>query len=323
MGLLSDILGVQVSLGALSAVEARVSDAVQPAVDAAWDHVGQAGVKHTDGTSWYQSGITMALWTGEGERLAALDLADVDLPAAIVQSLARQAAEEQSPVGASYQRVPGAHLAAAVPLADGRVLTIGVGPRTRLVPPTRVGRFLAGGGGAEAPYRLAMSPPEATLRPPSAAVSWRRAGWMLHGERVLALPGGGRHVHVQVDLRGPSALLQRGFLVLLFDIAVLALLWLGIELVGGRLAAALRRKWPRTYRSLRVRLTAGLALFFVIPTVAIAAWSYERLGDEFRRSRELLLRQTLRDAGGRWRRTRGIPGSRSRRWARGSTRTWR
>ena len=242
--------------------------------------------------------ITMALWTGEGERLATLDLADVDLPAAIVQSLARQAAEEQLPVGASYLRVPGAHLAAAVPLADGRVLTLGVGPRTRLVPPTRVGLFLTGGGGAEAPYRLAMSPPEVELRPPSATVSWRRTGWALLGERVLALPGGSRHVHVQVDLRGPSALLQRGFLVLLFDVAVLALLWLGIELVGGRLAPALRRRWPRTYRSLRVRLTASLALFFVIPTVAIAAWGYDRLGDEFRRSRELLLRQTLRDASG-------------------------
>jgi transposase len=62
-GLLTDVLGVRVSLGALSAVEARVSDAVQAAVDMAWERVGQAGVKHTDGTSWYQAGISMALWT--------------------------------------------------------------------------------------------------------------------------------------------------------------------------------------------------------------------------------------------------------------------
>lgn len=58
-----DILGVRVSLGALSAVEGRVGDAVQPAVDEAWAKVGQAEVKHTDGTSWYQAGVTMALWT--------------------------------------------------------------------------------------------------------------------------------------------------------------------------------------------------------------------------------------------------------------------
>jgi transposase len=61
--LLWEVLGVRVSLGALSAVEARVGVAVQPAVDEAWAIVGQAEVKHTDGTSWYQAGVTMALWT--------------------------------------------------------------------------------------------------------------------------------------------------------------------------------------------------------------------------------------------------------------------
>lgn len=62
-GLLEDVLGVEISLGALSAVEARVSDAVKPAVDEAWEHVARADVKHTDGTSWYQAGAMMALWT--------------------------------------------------------------------------------------------------------------------------------------------------------------------------------------------------------------------------------------------------------------------
>ena len=60
--LLSDVLGVRVSLGALSAVEARVSDAVKPAVDDAWNKVRAADVKHTDGTSWVQAGLSMALW---------------------------------------------------------------------------------------------------------------------------------------------------------------------------------------------------------------------------------------------------------------------
>ena len=63
VGLLRDLLGVRVSLGALSAVEARVAEAVQPVVDEAWDLVRSAGVKHTDGTSWYQAGLSMALWT--------------------------------------------------------------------------------------------------------------------------------------------------------------------------------------------------------------------------------------------------------------------
>jgi transposase len=63
VNVLRDIVGVQISLGALSAVEARVSDAVASAVDQAWAQVRQAPVKHTDGTSWFQSGMMCSLWT--------------------------------------------------------------------------------------------------------------------------------------------------------------------------------------------------------------------------------------------------------------------
>lgn len=61
--LLSDLVGVPISLGAISAVEARVSDAVKPAVDEAWQRVEAGAVKHTDGTSWLKAGTLLALWT--------------------------------------------------------------------------------------------------------------------------------------------------------------------------------------------------------------------------------------------------------------------
>ena len=61
--LLSDLVGVPISLGAISAVEARVSDAVKPAVDEAWTRVEGGAVKHTDGTSWLKAGTLLALWT--------------------------------------------------------------------------------------------------------------------------------------------------------------------------------------------------------------------------------------------------------------------
>ena len=63
VSLLSDVLGVEISLGAVSAVEARVSEAVKPAVDESWAKVEQAAVKHTDGTSWFQAGLLLSLWT--------------------------------------------------------------------------------------------------------------------------------------------------------------------------------------------------------------------------------------------------------------------
>lgn len=57
------MLGAPISVGAISAVEARVSDAVAPAVDEAWARVRGADVKHTDGTGWLQAGVAMSLWT--------------------------------------------------------------------------------------------------------------------------------------------------------------------------------------------------------------------------------------------------------------------
>jgi transposase len=61
--LLGDVVGVRVSTGALSAVEERVSEAVEPAVAEAWERVGDAAVKHTDGTGWLQAGKALSLWT--------------------------------------------------------------------------------------------------------------------------------------------------------------------------------------------------------------------------------------------------------------------
>jgi transposase len=61
--LLEDVLGVRLSLGAISAMEARVSAALAEPVAEAWEQVKDEAVKHTDGTSWLQAGAVMCLWT--------------------------------------------------------------------------------------------------------------------------------------------------------------------------------------------------------------------------------------------------------------------
>jgi transposase len=63
VNLLSDVLGIDLSLGAVSGVEARVSEAVGPAVGEAWKQVKDAPVKHTDGTGWLTSGVVLGVWT--------------------------------------------------------------------------------------------------------------------------------------------------------------------------------------------------------------------------------------------------------------------
>jgi transposase len=61
--LLFDLLGVRISLGAVSAIEKRLSEAVEPAVAEAWTRAMSADVKHTDGTSWLRAGVMLSLWT--------------------------------------------------------------------------------------------------------------------------------------------------------------------------------------------------------------------------------------------------------------------
>ena len=60
--LLGELLGVRMSLGAVSAIEGRVSEAVEPAVDEAMESARAAPVKHADGTTWLRSGVLLSLW---------------------------------------------------------------------------------------------------------------------------------------------------------------------------------------------------------------------------------------------------------------------
>ena len=60
---LQEIFGIRVSLGALSRMESRVSEALASATDEAHQDTLGAMVKHADATSWLMAGLTMSLWT--------------------------------------------------------------------------------------------------------------------------------------------------------------------------------------------------------------------------------------------------------------------
>jgi transposase len=61
--LLRELFGISVSLGAISAMEQRASEALKSAHEDALREVQYAGIKHTDATSWTRSGKLMSLWT--------------------------------------------------------------------------------------------------------------------------------------------------------------------------------------------------------------------------------------------------------------------
>ncbi len=241
----------------------------------------------------------LALWGPEGRPLADLRLDSLNLPVAVLAALARSpgGAPGEGPRVERIDWVPGVHYVLVARLRGGNMLTVAVGPRTRLLPADRTARFLRGDPGVEPPYQISITLP-ATAHPANATFVWRRTGWAARGERQVDLVGGPRHVHLRVELRGPWALLVRGSLVVLLDVALLGVVWLfGLIVAEGwrppmpALVSALRSSY-------RARLTAALVTFFVLPVLGFAAWSFARLADDARRSGDLLIRQTLRDAAG-------------------------
>lgn len=61
--LLHELFDIKISLGALSAMERRASEALETSYEEAMREVEHAGVKHTDATSWLRAGVLTSLWT--------------------------------------------------------------------------------------------------------------------------------------------------------------------------------------------------------------------------------------------------------------------
>ncbi|HHK41997.1 MAG TPA: IS66 family transposase [Planctomycetaceae bacterium] len=61
--LFHEVFGIDMSIGAISQMEARVSKSLKRPSDEAHADVLAALVKHTDATTWLMAGVTMSLWT--------------------------------------------------------------------------------------------------------------------------------------------------------------------------------------------------------------------------------------------------------------------
>jgi len=246
---------------------------------------------------------SLAVWDPGGVPRARIDLAALDLPDDVVSTIAVAAADGHVPRVEVMARVPGAHYVLAVPYPDGSAVTVGLGPRTRLLPPVRVARFLRGDPALPPPFTLTLTEPRDPASAP-VTLTWRRDDWSARGDVGLPLPGGVRHLHAVVPLGAPGELALRGSLVLAFDVAVVLLLWLVAVWVAGRIG--LPAPWREAFapRSYRARLGLAFAALLVLPTVGFAIWTGTRLTAEARRTRDVVIRQTLADAAGS---TRGFP----------------
>jgi signal transduction histidine kinase len=239
----------------------------------------------------------LAHWDAAGALVARLPFALVEGVPSAIEALAADARAQRRIVARRVTGVPGAQYAAAFPHGDGTVTTALAAARTRLVPEPANGVLL--GLQAEAagmpPYDLtsvavARVPVDSTATRPR----WVRRGDELHGDRIVVTGGVATRVHARVRFGAPEALAQRGTLVVLLDLAVVAMLAGLHALADGALPRWVRwrrRRWRGSYRR---QLTLVVFALAVLPAMAFAAWSYRWLQDGDRESRTLLLRETLR-----------------------------
>ncbi len=243
--------------------------------------------------------VTSWLPTARGDSaVATLVTEPVGVDSAQLRTLVASVRLSDEASFATMAGTPGVAEVLAVPHGGGRVTTVAVFSRSRLlasaVLPTLLG--LRSPTSAEPPYAVSL-----VTRAPSDVLANRGAGgvWTREGNEIRSdwlVAGGQQRAHVEVALRPLDALAQRGALLVFLDLAVVGLLWLVPAAADGTLPRRLgvwRDTWTHSYRA---RLTLALFTFFVVPAAAFAIWSYRELQASDVQSRALLVRETLRTA---------------------------
>ena len=244
--------------------------------------------------------VELEAWNSTGAvaaRLASGGLEAVEQATSLVVAEARATG---SPVLRPTLGTLGVSLVLAVPNDDGSATSALVLPRTRLVPADPFAPLIGGASGdaGDPPYTLSLTGADSVAVSEAGRRVWKREGNELHGDWLLQTSRGLSRAHAEVELRSLPSLAQRGLLIVLANLSLVALLWALSALADGgyvRWLQVRRRRWSRSYRS---RLTLVLFAFFVLPAVAFAGWSYRQLQRDDRQSQELLLRETLRTVAG-------------------------
>lgn len=236
-------------------------------------------------------------WSADGRRMAELRVGRGSGVTAGVNLLAREAqASGQASLRQEFVE-PAVNTVLSVPHADGTATTVVLAPRSRLVAPDAFGALLGfpPPPTPEPPYALRLGDLVEGVAPAGPNARWSRTGAELHGDWLLPAGGGRvRQVHATIDLRSFGALVTRGTLLVLSDLAILGAVWLLIVMADG-----VFRRWWRVRRrdlvkSFRARLSLALFACFLTPSFLFAFWSFQRVQTDDRQSRDLLVRETLR-----------------------------
>jgi signal transduction histidine kinase len=239
---------------------------------------------------------TLATWDDSGRKVAEFAVTGAHPDSDVVLKVVREAIATTQTVTRSVLGPTGVQILSAVRHPSGGVTSVLVFPRTRLLSANPYAALLgmALPTGADPPYAVALTDISPSVAVDTSKVSWHRLGDELHGDRLISTSAGTKRAHIEIDLRSPWARAERGVLVLLLDLLVAGLFWLFGALPEKGFVRWVRVRaahWIYTYHA---RLTLALFAFFVIPAIAFALWSYQRLRSDDLQTREVLVRETLR-----------------------------
>ncbi len=229
----------------------------------------------------------LALWDSDGlpprdqVALDALDVVWADL-----DSLVRQGGSTSRRI--TLLRGAGRHEVLVVPLAEDTIATVTIGPRSRLVPPTRFGRLIGWRAPRDPPYQMSLVPPSVTVHD----TGFVRRGREVTARRTFRIGSGERSVRLAIEMSRPRPFAVRAALVVLLDVVLILGTW---RLLQWLLAATPWRPQPVFRRSYRRTVATALAAFFIVPALLFTLWSVLRLRNDAARQRGDEVTRTLRD----------------------------
>jgi signal transduction histidine kinase len=277
-GATSDTLVASALTALADTVQARDASRL-PALYAAWhDSPLFAIAAPTQLAIWRDS--TVAEWVA----LDSLSASWNDLTALV------QAAPRQRRI-VTLARGVGRHQVLVLPLAGDTTVTVLIGPRTRLVRPTRFGRLVGWRSPAEPAFDVQL------VRSPIAAADgrFRRSERFVQATDALRAGGVPMTARATIAMSTPRPFVVRASLTVLLDLVIVLLAWrvmrraLGSD--DGRPGEMFRRSYRRT-------VAGALISFFVVPAAFFTLWSALRLRQDVNRQRSEEVGRALREVSG-------------------------
>ena len=238
---------------------------------------------------------TIASWSQTATQISEFAVAPAEPDSEAVSNAVKEAIATRQTVTRSTLGPTGVEILAAVANPSGGATSVLVLPRTRLLSANPYAALLgmAPPSGDDPPYTVALTDVSPTVRADTTRVRWHRVGDELHGDRLISTSAGTMRAHVEIDLRSPWARAERGILVLLLDLLFAGQFWLLGALAEKGFVRWLRVRAARWIYTYHARLTLALFAFFVIPAIAFAVWSYQRLRSDHLQMHEVLVLETL------------------------------